>query len=93
MTRIPIEAVKTSSPLRDRVRSQLQSAAVKVETALRQGITDGSVSPDVDVRAAVDDITAAVFGIAFQWVVLPDAHDLESEIARTRGRIVADYGV
>lgn len=87
------EAVKTSSPLRDRVRSQLQSAAVKVETALRQGITDGSVSPDVDVRAAVDDITAAVFGIAFQWVVLPDAHDLESEIARTRGRIVADYGV
>lgn len=87
------EAVKTTSPLRDRVRSQLQSAAVKVETALRQGITDGSVSPDVDVRAAVDDITAAVFGIAFQWVVLPDAHDLESEIARTRGRIVADYGV
>ena len=50
------------------------------------------MAPDIDIGAAVNDITAAVFGIAFQWVVLPHRHDLEAEIAETRARIIADYG-
>ncbi len=86
------EAVKTTSPLRDRVRSQLEGGAAKVCAGLRKGIEDGTVAPDIDIGAAVNDITAAVFGIAFQWVVLPHRHDLEAEIAETRARIIADYG-
>lgn len=86
------EAVKTTSPLRDRVREQLQSGAVKVEAGLRNGIQDGSVRADVGIDPAVRDITAAVFGIAFQWVVVPEAHDLENELDSVRARIISDYG-
>lgn len=86
------EAAKTTSPLRDNIRSQLEGGAVKVETGLRNGIEDGSIRPDVDVEPAVHDITAAVFGMAFQWVVVP-GHDLRRELHETRARITRDYGV
>jgi AcrR family transcriptional regulator len=86
------EAVKTTSPLRDRVRSQLESGATKVESGLRTGILDGSIRADVDVAAATRDITASVFGIAFQWVVLPAAHALDDEIDGVRARIMRAYG-
>jgi hypothetical protein len=86
------EAVKTTSPLRDRVQSQLQGGAAKVETGLRNGIADGSVRRDVEIDPAVQDITAAVFGIAFRWVVVSDAHDLQRELNSVRARIIRDYG-
>jgi AcrR family transcriptional regulator len=87
------EAVKTTSPLRDRVRRELEGGAAKVEIGLRNGIEDGSVRPDVDIGPAVQDITAAVFGIAFQWVVVSDAHELKSELDSVRVRIIRDYGL
>lgn len=87
------EAAKTTSPLRDRVQAQLRGGAAKVEAGLRNGIEDGSVRPDVDIEAAVKDITAAVFGIAFQWVAVPADHDLDDELRSVRVRIMAHYGV
>lgn len=87
------EAAKTSSPLRHRVQAQLQGGAVKVEAGLRNGIADGSIRRDVDIEPAVRDITAAVFGIAFQWAVLPEAHELDEELRCVRARITQDYGV
>ena len=86
------EAVKSTSPLRERVRTQLRSGAAKVEAGLRAGIADGSVRSGIEIDAAVHDITAAVFGIAFQWVAVPEEHDLRTEITRTRDRIVREYG-
>jgi AcrR family transcriptional regulator len=86
------EAAKTSSPLRDRVQTQLISGAIKVEAGLRNGIEDDSVRPDVDIETAVQDITAAVFGIAFQWVTVPQAHDLDVELTSVRSRIIRQYG-
>ena len=86
------EAVKTTSPLRDRVQSQLQGGAAKVETGLRNGIEDGSVRRDVEIDPAIQDITAAVFGIAFQWVVVSESHDLQGELNGVRTRIIRDYG-
>lgn len=85
------EAAKTTSPLRDNVRTQLQGGAVKVETGLRNGIGDGSIRADVDIAPAVNDITAAVFGMAFQWVVVP-GHDLRRELHDVRARITREYG-
>ncbi|MDF2823050.1 MAG: transcriptional regulator [Mycobacterium sp.] len=84
------EAVKTTSPLRDRVIAQMHEGATKVETALRTGIADGSIRRDTDVATAGDDITAAVFGVGFHWVVLPH-HDLEAALAGVRARIIRDY--
>ena len=85
------EAVKTTSPLRERVHAQLRNAATQVEAGLRAGIHDGSIRHDIDVRAAVDDITSAVFGAGFQWVVATDDHDLEQEIGAVRDRVIRDY--
>ncbi|OBB33654.1 TetR family transcriptional regulator [Mycolicibacterium peregrinum] len=86
------EAVKTTSPLRDGVRTQLAGAAVKIEAGLRAGIADGSLRPDIDVDVASRDITGSIFGIAFQWVVLPEQHDLHHEIDCVRARITSSYG-
>jgi AcrR family transcriptional regulator len=86
------EAVKTSSPLRDGVREQLSGAAKKVAAGVRAGIADGSLRADIDADAAVRDITGSIFGIAFQWVVLPEEHELDHEITCVRARIISDYG-
>ncbi|MGW4095249.1 TetR/AcrR family transcriptional regulator [Mycobacterium sp. NPDC004974] len=86
------EAVKTTSPLRDGVRTQLAGAAVKIEAGLRTGIADGSLRADIDVDMALRDITGSIFGIAFQWVVLPEDHDLDHEINCVRARITSSYG-
>lgn len=86
------EAVKTTSPLRDRVRAQLVGGAAKVEEGLRKGVEDGSIRADINVGEAVTDITAAAFGIAFQWIVVSDGHDLGSELTSVRARIIRDYG-
>lgn len=85
------EAAKTSSPLRGQVRAQLEGGAAKVEDALRTGVRDGSIRDDIDIALAVSDITAAAFGMAFQWVVVP-GHDLDAELDDTRARIRARYG-
>ena len=86
------EAVKTTSPLRQRVRDQLESGATKVEKGLRKGIRDGSVRSGIDIAGAVSDISTSVFGIAFWWTALPDQCDLAHELAKVRARIVETYG-
>jgi AcrR family transcriptional regulator len=86
------EAVKTTSPLRQRVRDQLKSGATKVEKGLRKGIRDGSVRSGIDIARAVSDISTSVFGIAFWWTALPDQCDLARELTKVRARIVETYG-
>ena len=86
------EAVKTTSPLRERVRDQLRSGAEKVEKGLRKGIRDGSVRSGIDIARAVNDISTAVFGIAFCWTALSDQYDLGRELTSVRARIVENYG-
>jgi AcrR family transcriptional regulator len=86
------EAVKTTSPLRDRVRDQLKSGAAKVEKGLRKGIRDGSVRSGIGIARAVTDISTSVFGIAFWWTALPDQSDLGRELTKIRARIIDDYG-
>jgi AcrR family transcriptional regulator len=85
------EAAKTSSPVRGVTRAQLESGAANVEAALRTGIHDGSVRHGIDVGAAVNDITATAFGLAFQWVVVP-GHDLAAELQDARARVIERYG-
>jgi AcrR family transcriptional regulator len=86
------EAVKSTSPLRQRVRDQLKSGSEKVEKGLRKGIRDGSVRSGIDIARAVTDISTAVFGTAFWWTALPDQADLGRELTNVRTRIIDDYG-
>jgi AcrR family transcriptional regulator len=86
------EAMKTTSPLRERVSAQLQGGVVNVAEGLRKGQRDNSVRKGIDLNRAVSDITAAFFGIAFLWVALPAGFDLDAELTQARERIVRDYG-
>lgn len=86
------EALKTTSPLRERVNSQLSDGARKVTASLRKGLRDGSVRPGIDVSSATADITAATFGAAFLWLALPVRFDIDRELANARRRIIQDYG-
>lgn len=85
------EAVKTTSALRARAVAQLVSGRAKVQAGLRKGIEDGSVRSDIDVDAAVTDISTAVFGVAYHWLVLDDGCDLVRELESLRARIIRDY--
>lgn len=87
------EAVKTTSPVRALLQTWFERGVDAVDAGLRLGITDGSVRPDIDVERAVNDVSAAGFGIAFHWIVLAEPYDLARELAFTRERIVRDYGV
>jgi AcrR family transcriptional regulator len=86
------EAVKTTSPVRARLQTWFERGVEAVEAGLRTGVADGSVRPDVDVERAVNDISAAVFGIAFHWIVLPERYDLAAELNFARARINSEYG-
>jgi AcrR family transcriptional regulator len=86
------EAVKTTSPVRTRLRAWFERGVEAVEEGLRNGIADGSVRPDIDVARAVNDISAAAFGIAFHWIVLSVSYDLAMELDHARARIIRDYG-
>jgi hypothetical protein len=55
-------------------------------------MSDGSVRPDIDLVRAVNDISAGVFGVAFQWIALSDRYDLPRELTYLRARLVNEYG-
>lgn len=86
------EAAKKSSPLRPRMQEWLKRGADNVRAGLRYGIRDGSVRPDIEIDRAVDDISAAVFGVAYQWVVRQNHYDLERELMYVRTRLAESYG-
>ena len=86
------EAVKSTSALRPRSLGQLVVGMQKVKAGLKKGISDGSVQPDVDVKRAVNDISSAVYGIAYLWLVLSDGYDLKNELKCLRARLIRDYG-
>jgi len=86
------EAVKTTSPLRGRVRALLDRGIGKVDAGLRRGVHDGSVRADVDIARATNDISSAIFGCAYLWTVLGDRYDLGRELTFVRARLVREYG-
>ena len=86
------EAVKSTSALRPRSLGQLDVGRQRVRAGLEKGIADGSVRPDLDVARAVNDISSAVYGIAYLWLVLTVDYDLEGELRSLRVRLIRDYG-
>jgi AcrR family transcriptional regulator len=89
---LTFEAVKSTSPIRGRIRNWLSSGAETVEAGLRAGIRDGSVRPDIDVVAATTDISTSGLGLAYQWIVFDDSYQLDRELATVRDRIIRAYG-
>jgi AcrR family transcriptional regulator len=89
---LSFEAVKQTSPARTRVRKSLKQGARTIAGGLRKGIEDGSVRSDVDIQRAVNDISAAVFGVAYQWIALAGRYNLRRELEYVRARLIQEYG-
>jgi AcrR family transcriptional regulator len=89
---LTFEAVKSTSPIRGRMRAWLSSGVETVEAGLRAGIRDGSVRPDVEVVAANTDISTSGLGLAYHWIVFDDSYQLDRELATVRDRIIGAYG-
>ena len=91
MFAMTFEAVKSTSPVRPLLRMWLTRGVEMAEAGLRRGIRDGSVRSDIDVDRAVNDISAGLFGAAFQWL-LSDGYDLARELSYLRARLEKEYG-
>ena len=92
MFAMTFEAVKSTSPVRPVLRQWLTRGVELVEAGLRKGIRDGSVRSDIDIDRAVNDISAGVFGVAFQWLASSGGYDLVRELSYLRARLVREYG-
>jgi AcrR family transcriptional regulator len=88
---LTFEAVKSTSPLRDRMQDWLTRGAETVRSGLLAGIGDGSVHPDVDIEAATRDISTAGLGVAYHWIVFED-YPLDVELTMVRDRFIRSYG-
>ena len=91
MFAMTFEAVKSTSPVRPLLQTWLTRGVQMVEAGLQKGIRDGSVRADIDLDRAVNDISAGVFGVAFQWL-LSDGYDLARELSYLRARLEKEYG-
>ncbi len=92
MFAMTFEAVKSTSPVRPVLQTWLTRGVELVESGLRKGVRDGSVRSDIDIDRAVNDISAGVFGVAFQWLASSDSYDLVRELSYLRARLVGEYG-
>jgi AcrR family transcriptional regulator len=92
MFAMTFEAVKSTSPVRPVLRTWLTRGVELVDTGLRKGVRDGSVRADIDVDRAVNDISAGVFGVAFQWLASSGSYDLVRELSYLRTRLEVAYG-
>ncbi len=90
---LTFEAAKTTSPGCARyIRVRLKRGGGQGRSRdCAAGIADGSVRPDIDIERAVNDISAAVFGTAYQWIMrLPLRHGRELDYLRAQ--LIHDYG-
>lgn len=92
MFAMTFEAVKSTSPVRPVLQTWLTRGVELVESGLRKGARDGSVRSDIDIDRAVNDISAGVFGVAFQWLASSDGYDLVRELSYLRARLAGEYG-
>lgn len=92
MFAMTFEAVKSTSPVRPVLQTWLTRGVELVEAGLRKGVHDGSVRAGIDVERAVNDISAGVFGVAFQWLASSAGYDLVRELSYLRARLEVAYG-
>ena len=69
------DSVGPDSELREVVAKVHERRRRDVERWIRDGIGDGTIRADADVRAVAEQFGAAIIGIVYQWLVAPLHHD------------------
>jgi AcrR family transcriptional regulator len=84
---LQFEALGMSPTLRERVTDWLQRLGDTVESAVRAGHDDGSVSRDVDPKCFADDLKSMLIGTAYLWALSPDTVDLTARLQHARNQV------
>ncbi|MER5672000.1 TetR/AcrR family transcriptional regulator [Pseudonocardia alni] len=84
------DATKRAAALRPRLSAWLEDVFAGWETALRRGLEDGSVRPGTDPARVTRDVAAAVLGICYGWVMLPERFDFPTELDEVRRRFLRE---
>jgi AcrR family transcriptional regulator len=84
------EALGPDADLRDRMSEFSSSMRTDLAAALRRGIADGSIRDAIDPDIGAVLITAALTGLAYQWLLEPDTVHLSRSYAAL-GEFVNDH--
>ena len=84
------EALGPDADLRDRMSEFSSSMRTDLAAALRRGIADGSIRGDIDPDIGAVLITAALTGLAYQWLLEPDSLHLSRSYAAL-GEFIQDH--
>jgi AcrR family transcriptional regulator len=86
---LQFEALGMGPTLRERVTDWLQRLGDTVESAVRVGQNDGSVSRDIDPRRFADDLKSMLIGTAYLWALSPDTVDMTARLQHARKEVRA----
>lgn len=75
------EALGPDDDLRERMTQFTDSMRTDLAAALRRGMADGSIRSDADADTGALVLTAALQGIAYQWLLDRDSIDLRAAYA------------
>lgn len=88
---LSFEAVRPTSPLRERFEPYHESIIATIETFLRTGVEDGSIEPSIDPEAEALLYAATLRGMAYHWLFVGDDKQAIGLFHAFRARIEDDY--
>lgn len=77
------DSIGEEGPITAAVRETYQSFRDDLRTYIEQGVSDGSIRPDIDEDAHATVIEAVLRGVVLQYLVDPDHVDLDAVAAAT----------
>jgi AcrR family transcriptional regulator len=90
MFALTFEALGPDESLRDRMVEFTASMRADLAAALRRGVADGSVRGDIDPDLTAVLTASALQGLAYEWLLQPDAIDLDRSYTAL-GELLRDH--
>ncbi len=78
------ESIGAQNEVREKLAEQHEAYRRDAERWINEGIKAGDVNPDIAAKQFAVQYCAFVFGMVYQWLVNPDALDLEEVFATYR---------
>jgi AcrR family transcriptional regulator len=90
---LSFEALGPLKSLSDWICDWLERYESATVAAIRTGIDDGTIRPEIDPQLEAGALVAACIGQAFRWTAAPDAVDIRESMLALRDRVEARLAV
>lgn len=91
MNALILGALGAEDDLKARMAAFSEAMSTEIGAALRRGVEDGSVHPAVDPERGASVLTAALLGIAYQWLLNHDSYDVGTAYDALREHVSTAY--